>query len=190
MKPMTASSYYKYIDLMYMEKDMKRLLFLDGKNYDENMPVIRRIAVRGIISPDGKLLFVEDDHGVLKLPGGGQDEGEDDLQTLIREVREETGYEVVPESVRPFGYIEEKRRSLHEDMIWNQINRLYFCEVGGQQGSTDYSENEKSRGMHFRACTLEEALAINENMLRTEGRHEWNQREYQTLLLIKNEMKL
>ena len=164
---------------------MKLLLMMDGKNYTDDLPVIRRTAVRGIIELDGKMLFVEDDYGVLKLPGGGREEGEDDIETLVREVREETGYEVIPESAEAFGYIEEKRLSTHEPMIWNQLNRLYFCEVGLERGETDYSENERSRGMHLRLCTLDEALEINRRLLEKEGRHEWNQREYRTLLLIK-----
>ena len=167
---------------------MKQLLIMDGKDYDESLPEIVRVAVRGIVCVDGKLLFVEDKYGVLKLPGGGQDEGESDLDTLIREVREETGYTVIPETVREFGSIEEKRKSLHEEMIWHQINRLYFCDVGREQTEFDYSLNEKAYGMHLRACTLDEAVGINRKMLETEGKHPWNQREYNTLLLIKENM--
>ena len=39
---------------------MERLLLLDGENYTEDMPEIVRIAVRGIILADGKLLLIED----------------------------------------------------------------------------------------------------------------------------------
>ena len=94
---------------------MERLLYLDGENYTDDLPEIVRTAVRGIIFVDGKLLLIEDDKNEVKLPGGGQEEGETDIETLIREVREETGCTVIPETVRPFGYIEEKRRSFHED---------------------------------------------------------------------------
>ena len=164
---------------------MKRLLLLDGKNYDDSMPEINRVSVRGIAFLDGRLIFAEESSGFLKLPGGGQDEGETDLETLVREFKEETGCSVIPESVREFGYIEEKRRSLHEDMIWHQFNHLYFCEVDGTQGDCDYSDNEKNRGMHPALWTLEEALAKNLKVLEEEGKQAWNQREYNTLLLIK-----
>lgn len=164
---------------------MKQLLIMDAKNYDDSLPEIVRVAVRGIAQVNGQILFIEDKYGVLKLPGGGQDEGESDLDTLIREVREETGYTVLPETVRGFGSIEEKRKSLNEDMIWHQINRLYFCEVSDERGECDYSANEREHGMHLRACTLDEAIAINQKMLEKDGRHAWNQREYNTLMLIK-----
>ena len=36
---------------------MERLLFLDGKNYADDLPELVRTAVRGIIFVDGKLLI-------------------------------------------------------------------------------------------------------------------------------------
>ena len=168
---------------------MQRLLLMDEQNYDEHLPEICRTAVRGVIMVNGKLLFIEDKFGVLKLPGGGQENGEDDLQTLCREVREETGYTVIPGSVRPWGCIEEKRLSVHEEMIWHQFNHLYFCEVEKTQGECSYSDNEQRYSMHLRASTLEEALAINQDQLSREGLHPWNQREYKTLLLLRQHME-
>lgn len=167
---------------------MKRLLLMDARDYDPGLPEIRRVAVRGIIRAQEKMLFTQDAFGVLKLPGGGQEPGEDDLETLIREVAEETGYRVIPSSAVPFGYIEEKRKSRHENMIWHQFNRLYFCRVEAEQGTCRYSENEKRRGMHFVAYTLEEAIAVNEKTLTAEGRQAWNQREYNSLLLIREHL--
>ncbi len=164
---------------------MERLLFLDGENYTDDMPEIVRTAVRGIIFADGKLLLIEDSKQEVKLPGGGKEEGETDLETLVREVREETGCTVIAETVRPFGYIEEKRKSFDEDRIWHQFSRLYFCEVTEERSGTEYSENEKKRGMKFKMYSLEEAIAKNRAMLNEIGELAWNQREYRTLLLIK-----
>ena len=104
---------------------------------------------------------------------------------MIREVREETGFEVIPESVRPFGYIEEKRLSVSEPMIWHRFSRLYFCEVGDVQGKTEFSENELRSGMHFTAMTLDEAIENNRRMLQREGECPYNRREFNTLMLIK-----
>ena len=168
---------------------MERLLLLDGGNYTDDMPEIVRTAVRGIVFVDGKLLLIEDNKNEVKLPGGGQEDGETDIETLILEVREETGCTVIAETVRPFGYIEEKRRSFHEDRIWHQFSRLYFCDVTDERSDTEYSENEKRYGMRFRMYTIDEAIAKNRAMLDRIGALAWNQREYRTLLLIKAHME-
>lgn len=88
---------------------MERILVMDEKNYASDLEEIYRVAVRGIIFIDGKLLLIESSFGETKLPGGGIDAGEDDYQALVREVKEETGYDVIPETIKPFGEIEETR---------------------------------------------------------------------------------
>lgn len=169
---------------------MKKILMMDEKNYSDELPEIFRIAVRGIIFIDGRLLMIEDKLGEVKLPGGGMEDGEDDLQTLCREVKEETGFAVVPDSVVPFGEIEEKRLSAYEDMIWHQISRLYFCDVeGSSKQKCEYSENEKKHGFRPVLYSLDEAIAKNEARLKTRKKMAWNLREYKTLLLIQEYMQ-
>lgn len=165
---------------------MEKILVMDEHNYEDHLGEMVRISVRGIILIDGKLLMIENSLGEVKLPGGGMEFGEDDYRVLIREVKEETGYDVIPESIKPFGEIEEKRLSLHEPMIWHQTNRLYFCDVYPGQGRCEYTENEKQQGFHQVFYTIEEALEKSGRMLGNEGRQAWNQREYRTLLLIKD----
>lgn len=164
---------------------MRQLLVMDEQNYAEDFEEICRVAVRAIIIVNGKLLLIEDNFNEVKFPGGGQENGETDHQTLIRETLEETGFTVIPESIREFGEIEEKRLSVHEEKIWHQMNRYYFCDIGGQQCTCTYTENEKKYGFHPVWYTLDEAIKKNKEMLESEGRKAWNQREYNALLLIK-----
>ena len=112
---------------------MEQLLVLDAHNYDEDLPEIYRVAVRGIIFKKGQLLLIQSNFEELKFPGGGQEKGESDIDTLVREVLEETGYHVIRESVKEFGEVVEKRLSVHEPMIWHQINRYYFCDIEDTQ---------------------------------------------------------
>lgn len=164
---------------------MKQLLVMDAKNYDPTLPEIYRVAVRAIIFVKGKLLLIQSDFGEVKLPGGGKEGDETDHETLIRETLEETGFHVIPDTIREFGEVVEKRLSYREPMIWHQINRYYFCEVDQVQEECHYTEHELQRGFHQVWFTLDEAIAINEDMLTREGRKAWNQREGNVLNLIK-----
>ena len=164
---------------------MKKILVMDEKNYDESMEEIYRVSVRGIIFVDNKLLLIQSDFGEVKFPGGGQEHGENDMETLVRETLEETGYHIIPDSVRAFGEVEEKRLSTKEPKIWHQINRYYFCDVGDVQEECHYTANERKYGFHQVWYSLEDAIRVNEEMLNREGILPWNQREYNVLKLIK-----
>ncbi len=62
-----------------------------GKNYVGDYTKTR-IACRGIIVPDGKLLLsYEKERDFFMLPGGGLEKGETEAECCIREVSEETG---------------------------------------------------------------------------------------------------
>ena len=168
---------------------MERLFMLDAKDYDEGMPEISRTAVRAVISIEDELLCIEDKTGGVKLPGGGQEDGEDDLTTLAREIREETGHALIPSSVVPFGYVEEKRLTVEGDRIWHHTSRIYFCEVSSERTETSLSEQEKSCGMHFGMYTIEDAVERNRRLLGAEGAYAWARREYETMLRIKDHME-
>lgn len=167
---------------------MKKLFVSDKKNYDDSMDEILRNSVRGIIFIDGKILLIEDKFGEVKIPGGGTEDGESDIETLCREVKEETGYDVIPDSIVPFGEIEEKRLSVNEPMIWHHFSRLYFCDVDYKQGLCEFTESEKKHGFRQVLYTLDEAIAKNKAKLNTYQNQVWNEREYKTLLLIKEHM--
>ena len=167
---------------------MDKPLIMDAKNYDPNLSELRRIAVRGIIFKNDRLLMIRSDFGEVKFPGGGQEPGESDMDTLIRETVEETGYRVIPESIRPFGEVEEKRLSVHEPMIWHMVSRYYFCEVEDTQGECHYTENEKKHGFQQIWITLDEAIRTNEEMLHAEGVKPWNQRECSVLKLLREHL--
>ena len=168
---------------------MKRILIMDEMNYPPDLDEIYRVAVRWIIFVEGKLLLIESDSGELKLPGGGIEHGEDDCQALVREVKEETGYDVIPDTIEPFGEIEEKRLSVLEDRLWHQISRLYFCKVHPVKGQCNYSENEIKSGFRQVLYSIEDALEKSKGVLEKDGVQTWNQREYKTLLLIRDHLK-
>lgn len=75
------------------------------------------LAVRGFVWRDGRVLLVRTNFGALKgkwvLPGGLVQAGETILEAVVREVREESGVEMAPESAMALRhYVEGDRNNL------------------------------------------------------------------------------
>ena len=125
---------------------MRELAVYDYKNYIENGTVGKRPSVRGIIIDKGKLAMVHSlKYDYYKFPGGGIDSGESYLDALVREVSEETGLIVIPESVKEYGVVLRKDKGKIED-LFIQENFYYFCDVEKEvlsQKLDDYEAEEK-----------------------------------------------
>ena len=93
---------------------MQTLFVLDEKNYTEDMPVFERFVVRALIEKDGLFAMQQGKHREFKIPGGGMDEGETIVEALMREVQEETGLVIIPESMKERGEIVEIRRDIFD----------------------------------------------------------------------------
>lgn len=141
-----------------------RLLFtLDKKDYDDSMPRFVRPSVRAIVLRGGKIAMVHSlKYDYYKFPGGGMEQGEDQLETLIRETREEAGLQVIPETVRPYGRVYRAQRGSRGDVLV-QENYYYLCQV---------SEGEVSRNLD--AYEQEEAFTLEfvspQQVIETNGR--------------------
>ena len=108
---------------------MRELAVYDYHNYPENGTVGKRPSVRGIIIRDGKIAMVHSlKYDYYKLPGGGINKGESHKETLIREVKEETGLIVKPATIREYGYVIRKEKGSTED-LFIQENFYYFCDT-------------------------------------------------------------
>ena len=110
---------------------MKRLFFMDLKNYDENARHFRRPSVRAIILRDGKAAMVHSlKYDYYKFPGGGIEEGESFHAALIREVKEESGLVVIPDSIRDFGSVLRIQRGTKAvNEVFEQETFHYRCDV-------------------------------------------------------------
>ena len=144
---------------------MNRLFMIDKKDYDENMPHSKRPSVRAVIFRGDKLAMVYSKrYNYYKFPGGGIEDGENQQEALIREVREEVGLEVIPESIAQFGSVLRLQLSdFLEDTIFEQENFYYYCQVKEKNVQQNLDEYEAEEGFCLQYVTLDEAIETNRN---------------------------
>ena len=135
-------------------------LIMDLKNYETGDSVFKRTAARAIIRKGGKYLLIFSKYGDYKFPGGGLEEAETLEEALIREVKEETGYQAIAESVKKYGVVLEKRKGQREDIL-EMDSHYFFCDVKAEAGSRNLDEYEKEYDYQIIWVTLEEAVKRN-----------------------------
>lgn len=129
-----------------MENHMRMLFEIDTKDYDINGTSFSRPSARGIIIKDGKLAMIHSlKYEYYKFPGGGIEKGEKKEKALIREVQEETGLVVIPETIKEYGMVHRIQKGDYED-VFIQDNYYYLCDVEdkiGEQKLDDYEKDER-----------------------------------------------
>ena len=149
---------------------MKQLFTIDLKNYGADWKRSRRDSARAVIHVgDDKLALVYATKlGYYKFPGGGIHEGEDKIAALAREVQEEVGLVLVPESVREFGVASRYQKSgLTENTVFVQDNFYYECEVEHDEHgnlkiiSQNLDAYEDEAGFELRIVSIKEAALAN-----------------------------
>ena len=142
---------------------MRRLFEIDLKDYNETDTVFRRPSARAIIQKGDKLALVySKKEKYFKFPGGGIHDDEDKKEALIREVREEVGLVVIPESIREYGSVLRRQKSTVKDgEIFEQENYYYFCDVQERSVSQDLDDYEDEAGFVLKIVDIDEAIATN-----------------------------
>ncbi len=108
---------------------MRSLFELDAKNYDMCSKPFIRPSVRGIIVRGNKVCMVHSiKYNYYKFPGGGMEPGENQVDTLIREVAEESGLAVIPESIQEYGSVHRIEKGEH-NTVFIQDNYYYICSA-------------------------------------------------------------
>ena len=154
---------------------MKLLLTLDEKNYTEEMPVYEKQVARAVIVRDGRIAMQRCRKGEYKIPGGGVEPGESRRITLIREVREETGLLVKPETIVEIGEILELREDVFDKGKKYVCHTYYYqCGVESETVEPELTECELAKG-YEPVWELPEVI-VTENRRIQEGKH-WRQRD-------------
>lgn len=142
---------------------MKHLFTVDAKDYDASWSHSYRPSVRAIIENNGKLALVHElQHDYYLFPGGGIDKGETHHDALIREVKEETGLTVIPESIKELGLVVWLSKScIYRNTIFEQQNYYYFCKTLDSITEQKLEGYEVEAGYTLEYITLNDALEKN-----------------------------
>lgn len=132
----------------------------------KNKTVFTRRATRSIAMQGDKILLLYTErYEDYSLPGGGIDEGEDELQGMIRELKEETGAQNI-QNVKAFGVYEEYRPWYKADFdIQHMVSYCYTCELSHELGKPNFETYEINNGMKALWINIHEAIKHNENTM-------------------------
>jgi 8-oxo-dGTP pyrophosphatase MutT (NUDIX family) len=133
---------------------------------ESELTLIERHAARGIVinGEDILLLYTKRYHD-YSLPGGGIDEGEDEIEGLIRELKEETGAQGI-RNVTAFARYDEYRPWYKADAdIIHMISHCYVCDIDDELGETALESHEVHNGMIPRWMNIYEAITHNEDVI-------------------------
>ena len=165
---------------------MRLLYLMDAHNYESGAEVRIRPSVRGIIIRDGRIALV---HSLLydyfKFPGGGLEPGESPEEALIREVREEAGLTVIPETIRPYGRV--RRLDSYDRKKFVQDSDYYICDAELEPVAQKLDEYENRECFTPEWVTWREAVFINRSRPHGPKSPVMVERESRTLELLHTE---
>lgn len=165
---------------------MELLFTLDSKNYTDDLNVIERFAVRGLICKNGLWAMQKGKTGEYKIPGGKIEEGESEEEALCREVLEETGLHVLNNSIHEIGEVLEIRRdNFNPEQKYISHSYYYFCKVDDIVSDTAMTENELAHGYQLEWASLEDIIAVNQKLCVGN----WQMRDLQLLEWVRECMK-
>lgn len=173
---------------------------------EKEVKINKRMAVRGVIHYQNKLLLVETNRGDYKFPGGGMEAGETEKEALLREITEETGYvdiNIGPEIGRTFEQNIDTECAADpekgEPEIYFQMESHYYeCWLLSEKRAPGVMDDyEEKLGFHATFLTIGEAYQRNADLLqKTAGRDKrkysefvkeipWLERETKVLAKLK-----
>ncbi len=126
-----------------------RLLFsMDLQDYDDCDHRFVRNSARSVILCGGRIAMIHSlKYDYYKFPGGGIEKGEDPVEAMIRETREESGLTVKPETIREYGYVHRIQKSdKDETECFIQDNFYYLCETEDRPAAQHLDDYEAGEG--------------------------------------------
>ena len=162
---------------------MKELFRIDLHDYEEEYNIYKRPSARAIIIKNCKIALVySKKEKYYKFPGGGIEENEEMKTALIREVREEVGLIVIPDSISEFGSVMRRQKSNYSsDTIFEQENFYFFCHTENQLIKQELDDYEKEADFSLRFVDIDDAIKAN---------RDYHSDDFFNEIMIKREMKV
>ena len=168
---------------------MRMLFEMDKKDYSECTHVFTRDSARSIIIRDNKIAMVHSlKYDYYKFPGGGIENGEDPVEAMIRETREEAGLVVIPETVKEYGYVHRIQKSDKDHTeCFVQDNYYYLCEAENEPISQELDEYEAKESYRLEYIDAATAIGKNRNVKDSPYNNMMFEREALVLELLQSE---
>lgn len=96
------------------------------------------VSVKGVAIQDGRVLLLENERGEWELPGGKLELGEDPHECVVREITEETGWQVTAGPV-----LDCWQYHIQEDR--DVVIVTYGCHFAGDQPPVVSTEHKQGR---------------------------------------------
>lgn len=142
----------------------KNVLGLDGMSDKAPRKTSRAI----VINEEGKCaVMYAEKFNLYSLPGGGIEEGEDEISTLIREIGEETG--CICDSIQQLGMVSENRN--HQN--YTTLSYYFIVHTKTKSTSLRLTDAEIENGTTVKWLSLEETIHRIKDV-----EHETNQRKF------------
>ena len=164
-----------------------RLLFeMDKKDYDKCTHSFVRNSARSIIIKGKKVAMIYSvKYDYYKFPGGGIEKGENPVDAMIRETREESGLVVLPDTVKEYGYVHRIQRSDRDKTeCFIQDNYYYLCKTADEAVSQELDDYEAKETYTLEYVDPEVAIRKNRHVVQSPYNQMMFEREARVLELL------
>lgn len=164
-----------------------RLLFeMDKKDYGKCTHTFVRNSARSIIIVNNKIAMVHSlKYDYYKFPGGGIERGENPIDAMMRETREESGLVVKPETIKEYGYVHRIQKSDEDETeCFVQDNYYYLCEAEEGVVAQNLDEYELAETYTLEFVDPKTAIRKNRNVAQSPYNQAMFEREAKVLELL------
>jgi 8-oxo-dGTP pyrophosphatase MutT (NUDIX family) len=169
-----------------MEVSMKLLFEMDKKDYDKCTHSFVRNSARSIIIKGKKVAMIYSvKYDYYKFPGGGIENGENPVDAMIRETREESGLVVLPDTVKEYGYVHRIQRSDRDiTECFIQDNYYYLCDTADEVVSQELDDYEAKETYTLEYVEPDAAIKKNRHVVQSPYNQMMFEREARVLELL------